>query len=315
MPACACCIHQAAGTAGAPQCAACGAVALPGCTWPCCERADMGGRATLTHPELGPEDVDALVQLLLLLPGLQLGVACQEGLAARGIWHLHIRAGGSDKTVTSCRSLSAAVTCRPHASAPCGAGPGQLGSMAVPRLQQAGRCVQGLTRSGSAAWACTGCRGSLPPVAVSPSFCPACRPASPCTLRPRVLPGGVPARAGDCARRGEAVAFRGGAAPKCSMWACCSPTCCFREVFCALRRCSCRLRSVTCRMGGTALQLPLQDSKPVPPTTLWQARTASAVSGFQPPRLLTPCLLQGQSSASHSKAADATCLLLEGRVQ
>ena len=130
---------------------------------------------------------------------------------------------------------------------------GQLCSMAGPRVQQgAGSSPQGLTRSGSAAWACTGCRGSLPPAAASPSGCPACCPASPCTLRLRLLPGGVPARVGDCARRGEAMVNRGGAAPSCSIWACCSPTCCFREVFCALRRCTCCLRSVTCRTGGNS---------------------------------------------------------------
>ena len=175
----------------------------------------MPGLATLPHPELGPEDVDALVQLLLLLPGLQLGVARQKGLAPRGIWHLPMRAtAGSDTGVTSCRSLPAAVTCSSHAPAPWSEGPGQLCSMAVLRVQQGvGRSVQSLTRSGSAAWACTGCRGSLPPAAVSPSGCP----ASPCTLRPRLLPGGVPARVGERARRGEAVAFWGWAARSCSM--------------------------------------------------------------------------------------------------
>ena len=71
------------------------------------------------HPKLGPEDVNALVQLLLLLPGLQLGVARQKGLATRGVRHLHVRTpAGSAQAVTSCWSRSAAVTCRPHASAP-----------------------------------------------------------------------------------------------------------------------------------------------------------------------------------------------------
>ena len=77
----------------------------------------MPGLATLTHPELGPEDVNALVQFLLLLPGLQLGVARQKGLPTRGIWHLHMRTpAASDAVVTFCRSLSAAATCGPHAS-------------------------------------------------------------------------------------------------------------------------------------------------------------------------------------------------------
>ena len=46
-----------------------------------------------------------------------------------------------------------------------------------------------------------------------------------------------------------------------------------------------------------------------------EERTASAAPALLPPCLLTSYLLQGQSSASHSKAADATCSLLGAHVQ